>query len=70
MTRKSVLICRVAAPPREQVREVTQRAIASGRADMRDVAAVEATLNSRASIALYDAGSLMRLQAAAAKAQR
>ncbi|MGF6771962.1 hypothetical protein P3T18_004450 [Paraburkholderia sp. GAS199] len=67
MTRKSVMICRVAAPPREQVREVTQRAIASGRADMRDVAAVEASLNTNGErLALSDAGSLMRLQRATA----
>lgn len=66
MTRKSVLICRVAAPPREQVRDVTQRAIASGRANMADVAAVEASLNTNGErIALFDAGSLMRLQRAA-----
>lgn len=67
MNRKSVLICRVAAPPREQVREVTQRAIASGRANVADVAAVEASLNTNGErLALFDAGSLMRLQRAAA----
>lgn len=64
------MISRVAVANAGKVRQVTQQAIASGRADMRDVAAVEATLNSRASIALYDAGSLMRFQAAAAKGQR
>lgn len=65
MTRKSVLICRVAAPPHEQVREVTQRAIASGRANMPNVASVERSLNSRDAIQLYDASALMRLQRAA-----
>ncbi|WP_168794447.1 hypothetical protein [Paraburkholderia aromaticivorans] len=67
MARKSVLICRVAMPNREQARAVTQKAIASGRADVRDVAAVEASLNTHGHrLALFDAGSLMRLQRAAA----
>ncbi|MFL9998264.1 hypothetical protein PQR34_43845 [Paraburkholderia sediminicola] len=65
MARKNVLISRVAIADPGRVRQATQQAIASGRADMRDVAAVEATLNSNAAIAHYDAGSLMRLQRAA-----
>lgn len=65
MKRKPVLISRVATADPQHVRAVTQRAIANGRADMRDVASVERSLNSRDAIPLYDAGALMRLQAVA-----
>jgi len=66
MARKSVLICRIAAPPRDQVRAVTERAIRNGGVSAGDIAAIEAGLNVGSKfVATFDAGALMRIQRAA-----